>query len=125
MLICLIIKRKVIAFYSEGKTRLLYDGHVYLAGTNVELPPSFIKKQMIWCLIDSDASLSPPPPYLVSKKKDFIFPVQAASPNDVRYKIWTKELIPATFGMPLWSEEELKQGYVSMPSINAVVDSEL
>jgi len=37
-------------------------------------------------------------------------PVQAASPDPVRFKIWHKEFQPMRVGLPLWTRDELAKG---------------
>ena len=51
-----------------------------------------------------------------------IWPVQATSPNPIRWKSWRKQLDAALLGMPLWNKVDLVNGYVlnlfSLSTIN-------
>ena len=42
-----------------------------------------------------------------------VWPIQASSPNPIRWKSWVKQHKAAVLGMPLWSTEELIKGCVS------------
>jgi len=60
----------------------------------------------IWTLINVDFLKANPP---ISSDSG-IWPIQASSPNPVRWDSWQKQKRAAIFGMPLWTAEELKEG---------------
>ena len=64
----------------------------------------------VWFLIDIDDILEPPPGVITNASP---WPVQAASPNDIRFKSWKKQRRASILIMNPWSEEEMRQGYVS------------
>ncbi|KAL5480206.1 hypothetical protein ACEPAI_1476 [Sanghuangporus weigelae] len=113
MLIYLLTLKKNVALHTKGRTYLFYHDRVYIAssGPDVTWPPSTAVRDRIWCLIDSDERVGPPPSYLTSKDEGRIFPVHAAPPNPARYYKWFKQRGGVVIGMPLWNEEEIIEGF--------------
>ena len=104
MLICLIMRRELIAFYDGETTRLFHQNHVYKAQVGAEFP----QNQMTWCLIDCDYR-NDIPVYIVHSQSA-VYPVQASSPNLTRYKSWIKQWSAEILGMQLWSEDDIFEG---------------
>ncbi|KAL5482842.1 hypothetical protein ACEPAI_9437 [Sanghuangporus weigelae] len=124
MLIYLLTLKKNVALHTGGDTHLFYHDHVYIAssGTKVTWPPSTAVRDRIWCLIDSDEHVGPPPIYLTWKDEERIFPVHAASPNPARYYEWFKQRGGVIIGMPLWNEEEIIEGFQLHQSYEKLLD---
>ena len=62
----------------------------------------------MWMLIDVEY-WDCGPPFLGSA---IVWPVQTSSPVLIRFKLWSKQVDAAFLGVPLWSLEELVEGYV-------------
>ena len=62
----------------------------------------------VWALIDMDYRSEQPP---ISGTSNIV-PIQASPQGSVLWKSWKKQYRAALFGMPLWSMEELIEGYV-------------
>ncbi|EJD07138.1 uncharacterized protein FOMMEDRAFT_152496 [Fomitiporia mediterranea MF3/22] len=108
MLICCIMRHRNVLFYHNDVSRYFFEGRVYVA---VRQNPILIEHPNIftWSLIDSDLHAAPPPSYLVKGSVN-LFPVQASSPNEVRYRYWLKQRQGYIWGMPSWTFEELMEG---------------
>lgn len=84
-------------FTSEGVKRL-----------NDNDPPPEIVGTQVWALTDSNQSLSAPSGgFSLSHTPHFL--IQASSPNQTRYKAWTKERGAVFAMMDVWSWEEMKK----------------
>ena len=121
VLVRLISARQVVLICDEYKTHLFYCGQVYSrsAGSGLEDLPECLQTQYfpIWALIDVDYQKQGPP----FSRRSNIWPVQASSPNPVRWDAWRKQSQAYVLGMPLWNKEELVKGYVfSMFSLPAI-----
>jgi hypothetical protein len=114
----LLQRKQVVLFSPDGKkVYLFYYGEVYTVGmdalatqgTDVSLPnPKSSSNVFIWSLFDIREPKEPAR-FLVTRP---CLPVQTASLNPIRYKIWDKERAPLLTGLPLWTRDELTQGYV-------------
>jgi len=112
MLVRLISIGQVVLLYNFPKIYLFYRGKVYFQLATSPFLGLPKRKLMgycpIWALIDVDMkSEEPPMPY-----DSVIWPIHATSPKPDRWKAWSKQARAALLGMPLWSAEELVQGYV-------------
>ena len=116
LLVRLLQRKQVILFSPDGeRVFLFYDKEVYavsmetLAGGDVSLPnPESSSNVFIWSLFDIREPKEPKS-FLVTRP---CFPVQTALPNPDRYQTWEKERMPLLTGLPLWTHDELVQGYV-------------
>jgi len=125
MLARLISADQVVLLCDSINTYLFYQGRVYTRLTQFGIG-SLPKHQEIpycpvWALIDVDFNDRGPPLSSTSN----VWPIQASSPNPIRWKSWQKQYGAAELGMPLWNEEELMAGYVFslfsfLPSIPAM-----
>jgi hypothetical protein len=117
LLVRLLQRKQVVLFSPDGEwLYLFYHGEVYTTsmtafvtkGIRVLLPNpiSYSSKVFIWSLFDI-YKREEPETLLVAYP---CFPVQTASPNPIRYKIWNKGNIPLRTGLPLWTRDELAQG---------------
>ena len=61
----------------------------------------------IWALIEVDYQDHGPPFHLGSN----IWPIQASSPNPIRWRSWHKQNNAALWEIPLWGMEDLMSGY--------------
>ena len=52
-----------------------------------------------------------------------IWPIQASSPNPIRWKSWRKQYDATLLGMPLWKMDELVEGYVFSVFSLSVINS--
>lgn len=112
MLVRLISVGQVVLLYNPPKIYLFYRGKVYSRPATSGFMGLPKRKQMaycpIWALIDADMKNEEPP----IPSDPVIWPVHATSPKPVRWGAWSKQTRAALLGMPLWSAEELVQGYV-------------
>ena len=120
MLARLISANQPILLLTQSTLYLFYQGTVSKRnGTNfLYIPTHKRDKQFtMWTLIDSDDKTAPPP----IANGSLIWPIQACSPNPIRWKTWSKQREAAIWGMPLWDRKELDEGYILATSCSAVV----
>ena len=113
MLAWLLSKQQVVILCNNALQYLFYRDKVYSRPTAlgfVHLPyhPGHPRRS-VWGLIDIDFDDRGPP----INSDLTIWPIQATSPKSIRWKSWRKQLDGAMWGMPLWSLEELIEGYAS------------
>ncbi|KAF9039690.1 hypothetical protein BDZ89DRAFT_1156862 [Hymenopellis radicata] len=112
-LIRLITLHQVILFAQDNRLYLFYEGTVHSAAIkdNPTLPvfpgDPQSRASFIWTLIDVDLRDKPPATFLIQAP---CFPIQAASPNPLCYKLWSKYRLAARMSLPLWSKKELRKG---------------
>ncbi|EJC99708.1 uncharacterized protein FOMMEDRAFT_160136 [Fomitiporia mediterranea MF3/22] len=108
MLICCLMKYENVVFHYQADTRFFFEGRVYRA---MRSNASLIEKGVFsWSLIDLDRREEGPPEFLTGKGVH-ILPIQAASPNPKRYFHWLKQRNGYVWGMPLWTLDEMMQGF--------------
>ena len=109
LLVRLLQRRQVFLFSPKGEeVYLFYHNVVYTADMRprVSLPdPISNSGVFIWSLFDI---LKAEEPWSFLRTYPCL-PVQTASPNRIRYKIWDKERMPLHTGLPLWTRDELAQ----------------
>jgi hypothetical protein len=113
MLARLIASRQVVILCDNARAYLFFAGQVYYHSMDNDpfwnLPKH---KNIAYCpilaLIDVDSADRGPP---ITGSSN-IWPIQASSPNPIRWKSWAKQNKAAELGMPLWSIKELTAGYV-------------
>jgi len=105
-------KTEAILFTFESEIYLFLGEAVYMAGKDrpLILPEELTGKPII-SLINTDTTTMQPPGLVTSGK---VFPVHAASPNFYRYHFWAKSCHAITVRMPLWTVQEIQDGYVYM-----------
>jgi len=112
MLARLISLHQVVLLCTSDDVHLFYCGQVYFRPTVSGfrgLPRhEWIEYCPIWALFDVDFKDHGPPIAAESN----IWPIQASSPNPIRWKAWSKQTGAALLGMPLWNMDELMGGYV-------------
>jgi len=118
LLVRLLQRKQVVLFSPDGKmVYLCYHTEIYTVsmealaapGVGVSLPnPISSSNVFIWSLFDI-RERKEPESFLVTRP---CFPVQTTSPDPIRYRTWDKERIPLLTGLPLWTRDELAQGYV-------------
>lgn len=113
MLARLIASRQVVILCDNSEAYLFFAGQVYYNSMNNNPFRSLPKRENTYCpiltLIDVDYADRGPP----LTGSSTVWPIQASSPNPIRWKSWAKQNKAAELGMPLWSIEELAAGYVS------------
>jgi len=112
MLVRLISARQVVVLYQSGQLTLFYSGQVYIRPTSkgfdyVPLPRGE-NKHPVWALINCDSGTCEPTLY----KSDQVWPIQASTPDPIRWRTWSKHFNAAKWGLPLWTIDELVFGYV-------------
>ena len=109
MLARLLSAHQVVLLCDNYKLFLFFRRQVYYqsTGSYITLPQS---PYPIWSLIDVDFQ-DQGPPYDITGDR-YVWPIQTSSPNPVRWHCWTKQIGAAILGMPLWTMEELIEGYV-------------
>jgi len=118
MLAQLLSAHQVTLLCNSSMTYLFFRGKVYVRPTQFGFYnlPSYPGYCPIWALIDMDYQKTAPP---IERDTD-IWPIQASSPQPSRWKTWIKQYGASLLAMPLWSMEELEEGYVfssfSLPS---------
>ena len=111
MLIKLLSKGYDVLFVFTGAQTVLYRGEqAYhpLAGIPRNNVFAFLPSDVhAWApaLIDWGASVGEPGVTYTN-----CFPIQASSPDPVRYRAWFKKCNALRWGLPLWSLEELALG---------------
>ena len=114
LLVRLLQRKQVVLFSPDGDMMyLFYFGKVYKAlaapGVGASFPnPISSSNVFIWSLFDI-RERKEPESFLVTYP---CFPVQSASLDPIRYRTWDKEMLPLITGLPLWTRDELAQGYV-------------
>lgn len=114
-LIRLLQLRQVILFSPKGEVvYLFYHDGVYMlpearGSVSDILPvPKTSPGAFIWSLFDISVEAEPP-----SILVDWpCFPIQTASPNPSRFKVWSEARHTLQTGLPLWTKEELAEGCV-------------
>ena len=112
MLTRLISARQVVVLY-HGTTGayLFYCGQVYSQSAEYAVRglPRHQRIQYcpIWALVDMDFQKHGPP--LTGSSN--LWPIQASSPDPIRWKSWLERNGATLLGMPLWNTEELMEGY--------------
>jgi len=112
LLIRLLQQKQIVLFTMDGdRLYLFYHDQVYVGHINsvLHLPERKRGDIFIWSLFDIKKREEPPAVLLRFQ----CLPVQTASPDEGRYKIWTKEesiMAPHIVIMPLWNREELVRG---------------
>jgi hypothetical protein len=99
--------QRLYLFYHDGVYTMLTAS---LDDDLQDLPNRKIlsSKVFIWSLIDIQERNEPD--WLLTRPP--CLPVQTAPLDSCRYKIWNKERTPLPTGLPLWTHDELAQGYV-------------
>ena len=112
MLAQLISARQVVLLCDSKYVYLFYCGQVYsrvIAFGFNDLPERRkVGYCPIWALVDVDYGDQGPP----IENDSNIWPIQASSPNPIRWKAWQKQNEASLLGMPLWSKEDLMGGCV-------------
>ncbi|CAA7259059.1 unnamed protein product [Cyclocybe aegerita] len=113
LLVRLIQQKQPVLFSPDGdRLYLFYDRRVYTGWLSkdpgLELPEPKVtpSKLFIWSLFDIREKKEPKLKLICRP----CLPVQTASPDPCRYKIWAKEKRPLVTGLPLWTRDELAQG---------------
>lgn len=116
LLVRLLQRKQVVLFSLNGeRLYLFFHNEVYTVSVmtltqaidvSLPIPISYSSKVFIWSLFDIRQPREPES-FLVTYP---CLPVQTASPNPIRYKIWNKEHSPLLTGLPLWTRDELAQG---------------
>jgi hypothetical protein len=112
MLARLISAHQVVVLYDSSDTHLFYRGQAYYrpGGSDFRYLPRRPEAGYypIWALIDVGSQENGPP----FTDRSNIWPIHTTSPSPVRWTAWQKHWNAALWGMPLWSVEELIEGYV-------------
>ena len=121
MLARLISAQQVVLLCDDSATHLFYRGGVYIRPTEphgfMNLP-THAPHNPIWALIDVGYEDRGPP----LTGSTGVWPIQASSPNPVRFKSWSKQDGATLLGMPPWSMMDLVEAYVSIPFYLSAVD---
>lgn len=111
MLARLISAKQVVLMSTGCSLFLFYNGKVYhREGIYAFHLPTHQRDRHwpIFTLIDVDVAYQGP--FISSDYK--IWPIQASPPEPDKWRSWSKQRGAALLGMPLWSFEELMEGYV-------------
>ncbi|KAF9062822.1 hypothetical protein BDP27DRAFT_1427510 [Rhodocollybia butyracea] len=96
---------------------LFFDGKCYLPSTPSAfdlqmLPvPAKSNRNPVWYLVDMDQVKEEPK----MDGRTTFFPVQSASPNPIRYRLWSRKRNARYFGLPLWDDDSLRRGLTFNP----------
>ena len=123
MLARLIATHQVVLLCDSSDAYLFYCGQVYYHPMNDSVFHNLpAHKNIPYCpilsLIDVDYKDRGPP----FESSSNIWPIQVSSPNPIRWKSWAKQNKAAVLGMPLWSTDELTEGYVCSRQCLFLVD---
>ena len=121
LLVWLLSAHQVTILCDVRSTYLFYHGVVYTRPTAsgfVNIPEHKTSGYYpIWAPIDM-AFLKKEPPVCDDST---IWPVQASSPNPIRWEMWLKQLNGSLLGMPRWNRKDLAEGYVfNLFSLSAI-----
>jgi len=120
MLARLISAGQVVLLCGSNDIYLFYQGRVYMRLTQFGIESLPKRRGMycpVWALIDVDFKDRGAPLDSTSNA----WPIQASSPNPIRWKSWRKQYGAAELGMPLWNKKELMAGYAfSLFSLSAI-----
>ena len=97
--------QRLYLFYHNGVHTILT---ALLDDEDLPNPKKSTSKVFIWSLIDIQERDEPH--WLLTRPP--CSPVQTARLDSCRHNIWNKERMPLTTGLPLWTHDELAQGYV-------------
>ena len=111
LLVRLLQRKQVVLFSPTGeRLYLFYHIKVYTVDMKPDVslpnPISNSSDVFIWSLFDIREPKEPWS-FLIEYP---CLPVQTASPDPIRYKIWDKERMPLLTGLSLWTRDELAQG---------------
>ena len=116
LLVRLLQRKQVVLFSSDGKiVYLFFFNEVYtvsmdglsVPGVGASYPHPISSDSFIWSLFDIREKKEPER-FMVSYP---CCPVQTALPDPTRYRTWQKEGFPLITGLPLWTRDELAEGY--------------
>ena len=117
LLVRLLQRKQLVLFSPDGEcVYLFFYDKVYAVkeslatqdvGASLPHPVSSLNI-FIWSLFDIRERREPKR-FLVTHP---CCPVQTASPDPVRYRTWDEERMPLLTGLPLWTRDELVQGYI-------------
>ena len=112
MLAWLLSAQQVVLLCDNTRAYLFYCREVYFRATSDgfwDLPVHREEPyRSVWGLIDVDFGEHGPP----ISSNPIIWPIQASPPKSVRWRSWHKQFTDsALWGMPLWSLDELVEGY--------------
>ena len=111
MLARLTSANQAVLLFAQSTLYLFFQGTVFERnGTNFLYVPTHKRDEYftMWTLIDTDGLNQPPP----VSNGSLIWPIQASSPNPIRWKSWSKRRNAAIWGLPLWDRKELREGHV-------------
>ena len=120
MLARLIASRQVVILCDNSRAYLFFDSHVYSQLMNNDpfwnLPKH---KTMTYCPIMAliNVDYKDQGPSITGESN--IWPIQASSPNPIRWKSWAKQNKAAVVGMPHWTTDELAEG-APMPPLTSI-----
>ena len=121
MLARLISAGQAVLLCGSFNIYLFYQGQVYMRLTQFGIDDLPIRREKycpVWALIDVDFNDRGAPLDSTSNA----WPIQASSPNPIRWKSWRKQYGAAELGMPLWNKKELMAGYVFSLFSLSVID---
>jgi hypothetical protein len=111
MLARLISARQVVLLCDNSDTYLFYRGSVHSRPTEPNgfknIPTRNKGYYPVWTLVDFDPQDREPP--LI--RSTGVSPVQASSPNPIRFQSWAKKNGAALLRIPVWSVDDLVAGY--------------
>jgi len=123
LLVRLLQRKQIVVFSIDGEELFFFHhDNVYTADvTGLKIlestlrlpqPKSSRSDIFIWSLFDIKKRDEPDNLFVLQP----CLPVQTASPDPSRYKIWVKYRDPLLTGLTLWTRDELAQGYVELIS---------
>jgi len=118
----LISARQVVLLCDNSYVYLFYHGQVYSRREEFGFEGIPTHKWERYCPILTliDVDFGNREPRITSSSK--IWPIQASSPNPIRWHSWSKQNAVAVLGMPLWSMGELMKGYVFNVFFSSTID---
>ncbi|KAJ3497409.1 hypothetical protein NLJ89_g10352 [Agrocybe chaxingu] len=130
LLVRLLQQKQLVLFSLDGEWLYLFYHHgVYTVtmptlaavqpGLQLPEPTSMSSNVFIWSLFDIQKREEPDLLFVTQP----CLPVQTASPDPCRYKIWDKERSPLLAGLPLWSRDELAQGLRYQKRYQSLLDT--
>jgi len=107
-------------FY-HGKVYTTVSASLYTTQTEYRLPQpkSQTSEVFIWSLFHITKKEEPSRVLITHP----CLPVQAASPDSTRFKVWYKQFQPMLVGLPLWTRDELAKGFPYQRRYDSFLDA--
>lgn len=130
ILVRLLQHKQIVLFTMDGEHLwLFYHDGVYMTTTaslvgvqpaeQLPVPKLLSSEVFLWSLFEIEGR-NEPETFLVKRP---CMPVQTASLGPSQYRTWEKERTPLLTGLPLWTHDELMQGFPYQENYQSLLDA--